>query len=327
MSDFPNTAVIGPGAVGCFFGGMLARAGAEVTLFGRPDSTSRHLAAIRENGLEIDGVEVEETIPVRVAEVGTREGDAALRRADLVLFAVKSQDTLEAGQQIRGRLDPEAIVVSLQNGIDNPEVLSELGIDALPTVVFVAAAIERPGVVKHRGRGDLIIGDPDRRAGVPGDPEKRAAAERVSEWFEAAGVPCPVAEDIRRGQWLKLILNSMTNGISALTDASYRSLVEFEPTWELALGIGREAVAVARVEGTKLDLDEIVAMGQRIAAGIGEATSSTQQDIAAGRATEIDSLNGYVVRRGAELGVETPINRAIWALVKLREQTSETSHR
>ncbi|MDX1643809.1 MAG: 2-dehydropantoate 2-reductase, partial [Thermoanaerobaculia bacterium] len=310
MSDLPNTAVIGPGAVGCFFGGMLARAGARVTLFGRPESESPHREAIREHGLAIDGVELQETIPLQVAEVGTDEGDAALAAAELVLFAVKSQDTLEAGEQMRGRLHPEAIVVSLQNGIDNPEVLAELGIDALPTVVFVAAAIEQPGVVKHRGRGDLIIGDPDRRAGAPGDAAKLAAAERVSEWFETAGVPCPVADDIRRGQWLKLILNSMTNGISALTDASYRALVEFEPTWELALGIGREAVAVAKVEGTVLDLDEIVAMGRKIAGGIGEATSSTQQDIAAGRTTEIDSLNGYIVRRGAELGVETPINRA-----------------
>jgi 2-dehydropantoate 2-reductase len=180
-------------------------------------------------------------------------------------------------------------------------------------VVFVAAAIERPGAVRHRGRGDLVIGDPT------GTPARHEAAERVSAWFEEAGVPCPVSKDIRRAQWLKLTLNSMTNATSALTGASYRKLADFEPTWTLGLAVAREAIEVAAAEGTRLDLDEVVAMGRAIAGSIGDATSSTQQDIAAGRRTEIDALNGYISRRGSELGVATPVNDALHALVKLRE--------
>lgn len=307
MTIWPEVAVVGPGAVGAFFGGMLARAGAPVTVFGRPASTSSHLRAIRQRGIEIDGVEIQETIPVTVADLGP-----ALTRAELVLFAVKSIDTDSAGRGIREHLHSDALVVSLQNGIDNVERLEAQGIDAIPTVVFVAAAIERPGTVKHRGRGDLVIGH----------PRRRQEAERVASWFERAGVSCPVSDDIRREQWVKLTLNSMTNATSALTGASYRRLTEFEPTWDLALAIAGEAIEVAAAEGSLLDLDEIVAKGRAIVQGIGEATSSTQQDIAAGRRTEIDSLNGYVSRRGAELGIPTPTNDALRALVKLRERVS-----
>lgn len=310
MTTWPNVAVIGPGAVGLFFGGMLARAGAPVTLFGRPGSKSPHLAALREYGLEIDGVEVHETFSVGVGELGPELGEA-----ELVLFAVKSLDTESAGDGIRDHLRPGALVVSLQNGIDNVERLEARGVAALPTVVFVAAAIERPGTVKHRGRGDLVIGAYN---GAP--PERQAAAERVATWFESAGVPCPVSDDIRREQWIKLTLNSMTNATSALTGASYRRLADFEPTWDLSLAIAREAIEVAEAEGTRLDLDEIVAKGRAIVSGIGEATSSTQQDIAAGRRTEIDSLNGYIAKRGAELGIPTPTNDAMQALVKLRQE-------
>ena len=114
----------------------------------------------------------------------------------------------------------------------------------------------------------------------------------------------------------------MGNAISALARASYKSLAEFEPTWRLAREVGREGIAVARAEGIELDADEIIARGRAIITGVGDATSSTEQDIAHGRKTEIDSLNGYIARRGKELGVETPTNEALWALVKLRERQS-----
>lgn len=309
MTAWPEVALIGAGAVGSFFGGMLARAGAPVTFYGRPGARSEHLAAVAGRGIEIEGVEIRETIEVTVGEQGPE-----LARAELVLFAVKSQDTESAARGIVGHLASGARVVSLQNGIDNVERLEALGIAALPTVVFVAAAIERPGAIRHRGRGDLVIGAP------PGHPELREDVERVSGWFERAGVPCPVSDDVRREQWVKLALNSMTNATSALTGASYRRLAEFEPTWDLALAVAREAIEVAAAEGTALDLDEIVAKGRAVVSSIGDATSSTQQDVAAGRPTEIDALNGYIARRGAELGVATPTNDALAALVKLREQ-------
>ena len=301
--------MVGPGAVGCFFGGMLARAGAPVSLFGRPGPLGAHLTAIRDSGLRFDGVEIQESIPLEVAT-----DPARLAEAELVLFAVKTLDNDTAAAAIRPHLGAAAIVVSLQNGMENVAALAAAGIAAIPTVVYVAAAIETPGSVRHRGRGDLIIGSDE--------PDRAAEVERVAAWFEVAGVPCPVSADIRRDQWSKLIINSMANAISALTGASYRRLAEFAPTWELARVVAREAAAVAAAEGVAVDVEEVLAAGRKVAIAVGDATSSTQQDIARGRPTEIDSLNGYISRRGAELGVATPVNDALRALVGLRERIS-----
>lgn len=298
--------MVGPGAVGCFFGGMLARAGARVTLFGRPGKLGAHLAAIRDHGVTIDGVDVRESIAVEVATDRAR-----LNEAELILFAVKTLDNDAAAAALRPHLRPGAVVVSLQNGMENVPALAAAGVEAIPTVVYVAAAVETPGVVKHRGRGDLIVGSED--------PELGPSVERVAAWFEAADVPCPISGDIRRDQWHKLVINSMANAISALTGSSYRRLAEFGPTWGLARSVAREAAEVAAAEGTRIDVDEVVAAGRQVAIGVGDATSSTEQDIARGRPTEIDSLNGYISRRGSELGIATPANDALFALVKLRE--------
>lgn len=300
----PSVAVVGAGAVGSFFGGMLARAGASVTLLGRPGATSPHLDATARQGLTIDGIEIREVIPVAVSR-----NLEDLQQADLVLFAVKTLDTETAARSIAPHLGPRSVVVSLQNGVDNVERMLAEGVRALPSVVFVAAEIETAGTVRHRGRGDLILG--------PGnDP---AAAAAVSEQFEAAGVPCPVSTDFAREQWTKLIINAMANAISALGGASYRALADYRPTWELAVTAAREAAAVAERLGVELDVGEVIQSAHGIAMTVGDATSSMEQDIARGRRTEIGSLNGFISRRGAELGVPTPTHDALAALVGLRE--------
>ena len=305
MRSLPQVAVVGPGAVGSFFGGMLARAGAEVVLLGRPGKPSPHLAAVARDGLRIDGVEIQETIGVAVADDVER-----LARAELVLFAVKSGDTEAAARRIAPHLAGNALVVSLQNGVDNVERIEAAGVDALPTVVYVAAAIEEPGAVRHRGRGDLVIGHPSRMDD----------ARRVAAWFEQVGVPCPVSATIAEAQWLKLIINSMANAISALTGAPYRMIHDDEASWRIATSVAREGEAVANALGVEVTLTDAVAQATAVVNAIGDATSSTEQDIARGRPTEIDSLNGYIARRGAELGIPTPTNDALHALVRLKER-------
>ena len=303
----PIVAVVGAGAVGCFFGGMLARAGAQVTLLGRPESENPHLEAVSREGLRIDGVAVRETVPVSVSRRPTDVGEA-----DLVLLAVKTTDTKSAVQSIANHLSPKAIVVSLQNGIDNVEIMAQAGVRALPSVVFVAAEIESPGAVRHRGRGDLILGPEE-------DP---ASAAAVSGWFEAAGVPCPVSEEFAEAQWTKLIINAMANAISALGGASYRTLFDFEPAWKLAISAAREAAEVALGLGIDIDIDEVMEIARGIVLKVGDATSSMEQDLARGRRTEIQSLNGIISLRGAELGIPTPTHDALSALVGLREQST-----
>ncbi|HXI04245.1 MAG TPA: 2-dehydropantoate 2-reductase, partial [Candidatus Saccharimonadales bacterium] len=266
--------------------------------------------AMARDRLGIRSVSLPSPERVRI-EISTKPEAAS--EADLILFCVKTIDTDGAASQIAPHLRPSAIVVDLQNGVDNPERLRRAGIDPIPAVVFVAAAVERPGEVTHRGRGDLVIGHPAR----PDD------VRRVKGWFEAAGVPCRVADDIDRELWIKLILNSMTNAISALTGKPYGQVARFGPTWEIALEVAREAAATARAEGHEFDRDELAETCREICLGIRDATSSTEQDVARGRPTEIDSLNGFIARRGEAAGVPTPVNHALHALVKLRERTGD----
>ena len=303
---WPRVVVVGPGGVGGYFGGLLARAGASVTMLGRDGAPSVHLRAMAEKGLRLDTVNFDERV-----SVDTTTSAHEVANAEVVLFCVKTTDTDTAAERIAPHVPPDAIVVDLQNGVDNPERLRRAGLDPIGAVVYVAAAVEKPGVVTHRGRGDLVIGHRERAEDVA----------RIKDWFERAGVPCKISDDIDRDLWVKLILNSMANATSALTGATYGKLAAFEPTWEVAVRVAREGVAVANAEGHELDEDEVIRWGLEVCRGVGAATSSTQQDIARGRTTEIDSLNGYIARRGAALQVTTPVNHTLWALVKLREQT------
>jgi len=288
---------------------MLARAGAPVPMLGRPSRPSAHLQAMQQSGLRIDSFRLDERVSVE-----TSSRPEVVAEADLVLFCVKSMDTVDAAMQIAPHIRGGTVVLDLQNGVDNPDKLRQAGLDPIIAVVYVAAAIETPGEVKHRGRGDLTVGHPSR----PDD------VARISGWLGRAGIPCRVSDDVEAELWFKLVLNSMANATSALTDATYRSLADFEPTWEVALDVAREGVAVARKVGHDLELDEVIRRGLEVCHAVGAATSSTQQDMARGRPTEIDALNGYIARRGAELDVPTPTNRILWALVKLREQTRAT---
>jgi 2-dehydropantoate 2-reductase len=305
MATWPRVVVVGPGGVGAYFGGMLARAGATVTMLGRSGSASAHLEAMARDGLRLDTVSFDERVLVKIST-----SPDAVAGADLVLFCVKTVDTEEASRQIAPHLSERSLVVDLQNGVDNPERMRENGIDPIPAVVYVAAAIEKPGAVKHRGRGDLVIGHPDRASDVA----------RVVSWLEPAGIPVRVSGEIMKELWLKLILNSMANPISALTDRTYGSLLAFEPAWQVAAGIASEAVAVAGAEGHAFDLEEVIAKGLEVCRSVGAATSSTQQDIARGRPTEIDALNGFIARRAEAHGIPAPLNQGLWALVKLRER-------
>lgn len=299
--------VVGPGAVGCYFGGMLARAGAAVTMLGRSGPPSPHLEAMGRAGLRMRTVTFDERVSVSVAS-----GPEVVAHADLVLVAVKTIHTQEAVAPIVRHLKAQTPLVGLQNGVDGPDRMRRAGLDPIPAVVFVAAEIERPGEVKHRAKGDLVIGHRGRGADL----------ERVKGWFETAGVPVRISDEVERDLWAKLVINSMTNAISALTDAPYGPVVEFAPTSEVAEAVLSEALLVARASGFELDPDEVRARALEVCRAARAATSSTQQDIARGRPTEIDSLNGYLASRAEECGLPAPVNRTLSALVKLKERTT-----
>jgi 2-dehydropantoate 2-reductase len=310
-----RVAVLGAGAVGSYFGGMLARSGLPVTLIAR----GAHVDAIRANKLFLDAVSFQE----RVAVNASTEISAA-READVVLLCVKMTDTEEAARSLAPYLAPNATVVSLQNGVDNvPRIRAASGIDTLAAVVYIAAAMPEPGHVKHSGGGSLALGElPDHNS-----PSKSSAsppagrAERIAALFTAAGVPCRVSPDIEADLWSKFVLNCAGNAVTGITQISYTRLAHSAITPDIFSLVVAETVAVARAAGVKLPEVDFVSEGLKFLQGVGsEATSSTAQDLARGKRTEIDSLNGYVARRGKELGIATPANLTLFALVKILEE-------
>jgi 2-dehydropantoate 2-reductase len=302
-NSWPKVAVVGAGAVGGYFGGMLARAGAPVVMIGRP----AFVDAVKQNGLALDTLKFNETVRVEAAS----ELQAA-RGADIVLFCVKTTDTAETSRALVPLLSRDAIVMSMQNGVDNVEQIRKAsGIEALGSVVYVAASVPQPGTVKHVGRGDLVVGPRNERT------------ERVAAVFERAGVGCKISDNLEGELWTKLIWNCALNAISGLGRAKYGEIAASEDARKVVAEVVYEVLAVARklnIHPPGLEDPQVAIAGSyKIAQQMTEALSSTAQDMNRGKRTEIDSLNGYIARRGAELSVPTPVNHVLFTLIKLTE--------
>jgi 2-dehydropantoate 2-reductase len=302
-SRWPRVAVVGAGAVGGYFGGMLARAGVPVTLIGRPALVE----AVQRAGLRLETLTFQETIPVKASsDMG------AARGADIVLICVKTTDTLAAAEELAPFLSPGTIVLSLQNGVDNVrQIQGAIHAVVLPAVVYLAASVPQPGHVKHTGRGDLIIG-PD-----------GAEATRLKELFQHAGVPCQASGNIQGDLWEKFTCNCALNAISALCQKTYGEVGGHADSWQLAEAVIQETLLVASALGISPsnmgDLREATATVRQLTRQIPAAYSSTAQDLRRRKPTEIDSLNGYIARRGRDLGIGVPVSRTLHALVKLAE--------
>ena len=300
---WPKTAVVGAGAVGGYFGGLLARAGAPVVMIGRPS----FVEAVERSGLFLDTLQFQERVAVEAsADMG------ALRGAEIVLFCVKTTDNAATAGQMAPLLAPDAIVLSLQNGVDNVEQLrAAANLNAFPAVVYVAASVPEPGHIKHVGRGDLVIG-----------PENKVT-RGVARVFARAGIPCRISENIEGELWTKLTANCALNAVSALGNAKYGRIAANAEARQLVEAIVAEVLAVADAAGVQLpalaDPQGAIASAMKVAAQMTEALSSTAQDLRRGKRTEIDSLNGFIARKGAALGVPAPVNQALYALVKLAE--------
>jgi 2-dehydropantoate 2-reductase len=300
-APYARIAVMGTGAVGGYFGGMLARAGLDVTFIARPATAE----AITKTGLFLDSFQFKETIHPRATS-----DLAAVHGAELVLFCVKTLDTESAARALAPNLSPRSIVLSLQNGVDNVERLRAAGLDAFPAVVYVAASVPEPGHIKHFTRGDLAIG---------GESSRKADLDRIAATFARAGVPCLISDNIQAELWLKFVFNCALNATSAIARTSYGAIGNDDWGRDAMLAAARETIAVGRASGIPIPEQELLDKLTSFAKKMGDVTSSTEQDVARRRHTEVDALNGYVVWRGAELGVPTPVNHTLTALLKLIE--------
>lgn len=309
-APWPRIGVMGGGAIGCLYGGWLARAGAEVVLVGRP----AHVDAIRANGLRMTGKAFEGTVSL-AASIDI----AALASVDLLLFCTKTRDTEATAHQLKPVLPKTATVLAFQNGVDGAERISAiLDNPVFPAALIVSCQMAGPGVVQHNGRGEVILGE--WFAGRSDAPARGARLAAVVETFNRAGIPTTQADDIRQTMWTKLAMNCAYNAISALGRARYHRLATTDVAVGLMEDVVRELIAVGRADGVALDFDDVFPRVMELGDSMAVAISSTGQDIAASRRTEIDDLNGFVVRRGRARGVPTPVNATLQVLVRILEE-------
>jgi 2-dehydropantoate 2-reductase len=290
---------------------MFARAGAPTVFIGR-----KHFAdAVNSKGLVLDKSEGQERIGAR-ATVDM----SAVRDCPLILFSVKANDTLSTAKEMAPFVRPDAMVVCLQNGVDNADqIRAAANVVAVPAVVYVAVSVPESGRVKHLARGDLIIGPPSKQT------------TELADLFVRAAIPCRVSDNIEGELWLKLLRNCALNAISALGRLRYGEIVQSDDAKKLIEQIVDEVLAVARAANVVLpgvhDRQSGMAAAMELATQMAGAFSSTAQDLNRGRLTEIDALNGYISRRGAELGIPAPANHALFTLVKLAEQARQLTDR
>jgi 2-dehydropantoate 2-reductase len=304
LREWPRIAVVGAGAVGGYFGGMFAQAGAPTVFIGRKDFAD----AVSANGLVLDKSQG----PERIAARATTE-ISAIRDCSLILLCVKANDTSVTAKQMAPFLAPDATVVCLQNGVDNADrVRTAAAVVAVPAAVYVAVSVPEPGRIKHLARGDLIVGPPSK------------ITTELTKLFVRAGIPCRISDNIEGELWLKLLRNCALNAISALGHARYGEIAQNADAKQLMNQIVDEVLAVAHAAGIALpgvnDSESGMEAAMELATQMSGAFSSTAQDLDRGRPTEIDALNGYISRRGAELRIPVPVNHALFTLVKLAEQ-------
>jgi 2-dehydropantoate 2-reductase len=301
---WPRVAVVGAGAVGGYFGGMLARAGAPVVMIGRKPFVD----ALNARGLVLDTLSFKESVSVEAStEMGAAGG------ADIVLFCVKATDTTDAARALAPFVGPQALVLSLQNGVDNIDrIRAAASITALPVVVYVAASVPEPGCIKHVGRGDLIVG-----------PET-AQTTMLAAMFARAGIPCRISVNIVGELWIKLMTNCALNALSALGRAKYGRIAENADARRLMQTTIEEVLAVAQAAHVVLpgiaDATKAMEVAMNVTTQMTQAMSSTAQDLGRGKRSEIGALNGFIARLGFDLGVPTPVNQTLFALVRLTEE-------
>jgi 2-dehydropantoate 2-reductase len=297
--------VVGCGAVGSLFAAHLAQLDdVEVWAF---DLDERHVAAINEQGLRLSGA------ADLIGRLRATADPGGLPPCDYGIVATKSMHTSSA-LAATARAFADGAVASVQNGAGNEELIAEHVREVIRGTTFPAGHVVEPGHVCMDTRGDTQLG--------PFEPQP-APFERVQELADACtrgGMPTAALEDARGAQWRKLIFNAASNAIAALTGMTHGQIAELDETRRLAEAVMAEGIAVSDAQGITLDSDpvELFHWAARKDVAYGHKPSMLQ-DVEAGRATEIDFLNGAIVSFGERHGVDAPLNRALTALVKGKE--------
>jgi 2-dehydropantoate 2-reductase len=299
--------VVGAGAMGSVYAALLGSAGHEVWAV---DRWREHVDAIRERGLRVEGASGDRTVPIRATTDPTEPGEA-----ELVILATKAMDAEAAAEAARPLVGPDTLVLSIQNGLGGPEIAARvLGDDRVAVGVAggFGASVVAPGHVYHHGFELIRLGE---RHG-PSTPRIEAAAEV----WRGAGFNVRTFDDVQRLVWEKLVFNVAFSATCTILGRTLGEVIDDPDAWSVAAGCAGEAFAAGRASGVEFDFDDPVAYVRDFGLKIPGARPSMLLDLEAGRPLEIDFINGSISRVGREVGVATPVNDVVTALVKALER-------
>ena len=302
-----KVAIVGCGAMGSVYAGLMAHAGHEVhgvTLW------ADHVTAIQKNGLRVSGISGDKTVRLAGASTTTN----GIGHCDLVIIAAKAYDVDSAAKAALPLVGPETVVQTIQNGWGSPEAVARI-IPADQLAVGVVggygASLPEPGHVHHNGFEVTWFG---KYAGLSDE-----LLERSANIWRSSGFKVAIHDDVRSMIWKKLIMNVAFSGTSCVTGLTIGQILNNEHAWKVARGCSEEAVAVSKGLGVDLGIADPIAHVRNLGGKIPNARPSMLLDAMAGRRGEIDAINGAISRLGAELGVPTPINDIVVAIVKAKE--------
>jgi 2-dehydropantoate 2-reductase len=300
-------AIIGVGAMGSVYAGLLAAAGHEVWAI---DTWNEHIEAIRTRGLRVEGASGDRTVHLNAT---LRPADAGL--CELVIIATKAMHVTQAAQAAKGLLAGETVVLSIQNGLGGPDAAARvLGRDrvAVGVVGGFGASMKGPGHAHHNGWELVRLGE------LAGPITPRL--EKIADVWRSGGFRVKCFDDIDQLVWEKLICNVCYSGTCTVTERSLIEVIEDADTWEVASGCAVEAFEVARARKVKLDFRDPVAYVREFGLKIPNARPSMLLDHMAGRLSEIDAINGAIPPAAAAVGLPAPYNQVISSLVRAKER-------
>lgn len=306
--------IVGPGAMGLLFGAFLSKASCgkqgkdEIWIL---DKNKERSAKINQNGILVEGISGKWQAKVR-ATTQTKE----IEQAGLVMIATKSYDTKSAITLAKPIISEDTHILTLQNGIGNIEIIGEVaGPDkVIGGITNLGATLFNENQIRHAGNGETIIGKID--GAIP------VELRQIREIFNRAKLETKISRDIKGILWSKLIINVGINALTALTRLHNGRLIEFEGTRRIMREAVTEAVKIAKRKRIKLLYDDPLAKVEAVCEATATNVSSMLQDILRKKCTEIDFINGVIVRIGQEIGVPVPVNSLLVDLIK----TIETSH-
>ena len=302
----PRITIIGPGAMGLLFAGFLKKAGNDVVLL---DNDPKRAQKIRKQGVRIEGVSGKHLVYVPITTV-----KKDIKDSQLVIICVKSYDTEKAVRQLKSAVKKDTLFLTLQNGIGNVEIIQKYinKDNILAGVTSEGATLLAHGHTRHAGRGEIVIGRLDGKT--------TGRLKEVQKVFQKAGFKTSVAKNVNSFLWSKLIINAGINALTAITRLKNGQLLEQEATRQVMRRAVEEAAAVARKNKIKLIYSDPVKRCEEVARATGANISSMLQDVMKKKKTEIDFINGAIVRRAKQLKINAPVNQALVNFVKIIEK-------